>query len=338
MKHMKDYYRYFYEDKVPLSQATLKRYEKYPVLKRRQCELYLNSIKYNGVPAASEGSNANFNVNANVNPGDFQERFRNFTLGFQQQQDFVKEEEEQQHPHHHQQQPSPDLVVPSFASSGFAIPNNVSLPLKVQSPISFEDERELLHSYADKRNNNVNMNSNNDEVDITVKCGDQPMDLTVPVPAYTDGQAGIFENLPPDLEAPRSETGGAGGVEEVLDLSMKASKPLATDEDHLEFYNVHDLSQRASSFLERNFTTTHQRVMTAADPENASDEFNANNKKLWNWFAPPPPSSSSTSPFSSNDHHQGENGAQSPLLANRNSVSVFTSIIDGFLNEKRGCV
>ena len=307
MKHIKDYYRYFYEDKVPLSPATLKRYDKYPVPKRRQCELYLNSIKYNG---ASEASSVNFNINANANLGEFQERIRNFPLGFQQQE-FVKK---QLH-----QQPSPDLVVPSFTSSGFEIPSNVSLPLKVQSPISFEDDRDLLHSYSDKRNNNVNVNSNNDEVDITVKCGDQPMDLTVPYPAYTDGQAGIFENLPPDLEAPRSETPGRGSGEEVLDLSMKTSKPSVTDADHPEFYNVHDLSQRAS-FLGGNFT---QGVV--ADPENGS-EFNANKK--WSWFGPPV--SSSSLPFNNND--QGENGGQSPLLANRNSVSVFTSIID-CLNE-----
>ena len=288
MKHMKDYYRYFYEDKVPLSQASLKKYDRYPVPKRRQCEMYLHSIKY----SQPQNNDADGSANVNANPSEFPEGIRNFPHGFH---DFAKEEQQ-----------SPDLVVPSFVNR-FEIPNNVSVSGTAQNSISFEDERELLNNYSDIRNNNIH---SNDEVDITVKCGDQPMDLTVPYPAYTDSQAGIFEKLPPDMEAPRSEAGGEHG-EEVLDLSMKTSKPVL-NAIHPEFYNVYDLSQRA--FLERNLP---QRI---ADPENCSD-FTQNKK--WNWLAPQVSSSSSS--YSNDERESGQS-----LLAKRNSVSLFTSItIDG---------
>ena len=298
---MKDYYRYFYEEKVPLSQSSLKKYDKYPVPKRRQCEMYLNSIKYSQPQQHSTATDLGDNANANL--GEYQQqRMRNFPISFQE---FAKEQQQQ----HQQQQQSPDLVIPSFVSRLEMIPSNVSLVATAQDPISFEDERQLLHSYSDKRNNN---NNNNDEVDITVKCGDQPMDLTVPYPTYTDAQAGIFEKLPPDLEAPRSET----DEEEVLDLSMKTSKPVGVvmDVDHPEFYNVHDLSHRASSFLERHLPPLPREAVV--DPEMGSPEFTAANKR-WNWFVPP--GSSSSSSYSNEDPRES---GQQPLLPNRNSVSL----------------
>ena len=302
MKHMKDYYRFFYEDKVPLSQASLKKYDRYPVPKRRQCEMYLNSIKYSQPQNNAADSSANVNVNAN--PSEFQESIRNFPLGFH---DFAKEEQEQQQQSHH-------LVVPSFANR-FEIPSNVSVYEIAQHSYSFEDERDLLNSYLDKRNNNVH---DNDEVDITMKCGDQPMDLTVPYPAYTNNQAGIFDKLPPDMEAPRSEAGGEHG-EEVLDLSMKTSTKPVLGANPSEFYNVHDLTHRA--FLERNLP---QRM--AADPKNCS-EFSENKK--WNWLAPHVSSPSCTSSYSNDERESGQS-----LLARRSSVSLFTSItIDGWMKS-----
>ena len=294
---MKDYYRYFYQDKIPLLQTSLKKYDKSPIANRMQCELYLNTLNSGVEQQAQQGPQ-------NMNQVDFQQRSRNLERVHSK---FVKGQYGDTSPFQSQNQNQNQTS--GFLNRTYVVNGSTSGGFVQTSTPPFKDE-EPLCSYSIE---NISSIEHNDD---GLGSSDEPMDLTMDL-TYNNKleQMRIFEGISPESDYYRDE--------KVLDLSMKSSQRTSSYKNIPESYNNHNLynnnNVRGSSAVLVQSNLLNERI-SIREQTYHHDQYQMSDRRN---RVPPQQLVKEVRTNSNIQQHRPQNG--STVSANKNSVSIFMS-------------